>query len=317
MVHICISGYYGMGNNGDEGVLLAIMDELGWENEYTVISPLPFNMCDSYKKHIPFAEDLRTQFDQRTDYDIYLLGGGNLNFGYSWQQVLQAFASDKPCMNYAVEYKKDLFYNPKLHTVYKSFLEHFGAITVRDKHSQNLLREVGVESVLTGCPALNLKERKINIAENMVVVCPRYEDFNVGDNTNQIEWFVNRLQDMKDEVLLIPFCPTDLEGQLRDLAVCKEIAVRLKGARILNVDGYSPREVKYAISRSKKVISGGRYHAVMWAMAHNVPFEVYPQGLVNYPKIQGLIEMYQEYGVDKLKEMERKNVQVFWETVYG
>lgn len=317
MVRIAINGFYGFGNSGDEGILLSIMDELGWENEYIVVSSLPFTMGEHYRVKIPSAEDLRTQYDQRIDYDAYILGGGNLNWGYGWQQVLQAFASDKPCMNYAVEYRKDRFYNPKLHTIYKSFLEHFGAITVRDKCSQDLLREVGVESVLTGCPAINLKEQKINVPENMVSVCPRYEDFNVGDNSDQIEWFVNRLQDMKDEVLLIPFCPTDLEGHLRDLAVCREIAVRLKGARILNVDGYSPREVKYAISRSKKVLSGGRYHAVLWAMAHNVPFEVYPQALVNYPKIQGLIEMHQEYSVDKLKEMERKNVQVFWETVYG
>ena len=310
MSRICISGYYGVGNNGDEGVLLAIMDELGWENAYTVISPLPFNMCDSYKKHIPFTEDVRTQFDQRTDYDAYLLGGGNLNWGYGWQQVLQAFASDKPCMNYAVEYRKDIFYNPKLQTLYKAFLEHLGAITVRSKHSQNLLREVGVESFLTGCPAINLKERKINVAENMVAVCPRYEDFNVGDNKGQIEWLVDRLQDIKDEVLLIPFCPTDLEGQLRDLAVCKEIAVKLKGARILNVDGYSPREIKYVISRSKMVISGGRYHAILWAIAHNIPYDVYPESLKSYPKIQNLIEMQQEYGVDKLKEMEKENVNI-------
>lgn len=317
MSRICISGYYGVGNNGDEGVLLAIMDELGWENEYIVISPLPFNMCDSYKKHIPFTEDVRTQFDQRIDYDAYLLGGGNLNWGYGWQQGLQAFASDKQCINYAVEYQKDLFYNPKLQTIYKAFLEHFGAITVRNKHSQDLLREIGVESFLTGCPAINLKERKISVVENMVAVCPRFEDFNVGNNNDQIEWLVNRLQDIKDEVLLIPFCPTDLEGQLRDLEVCKEIVVRLKGARILNIDGYSPREVKYVISRSKKVISGGRYHAVLWAMAHNIPFEVYPQALVNYPKIQGVIEIYQENGVDKMKEMERKNVKIFRENVHG
>ncbi|GAJ04886.1 unnamed protein product [marine sediment metagenome] len=85
----------------------------------------------------------------------------------------------------------------------------------------------------------------------------------------------------------------------------------MKGARILNVDGYEPRKIKYAISKSKLLISGGRLHALIWAVAHNIPYEVSP---IKHSKIANFIEMHKKYG-DKLKEMEKKNMKIFKEVV--
>jgi len=315
-MRICIGGFYGWQNAGDEAVLQAIMDELGWwENEYIVCTSLPFNMLEDYKYYLPGVE-MRTLYDQRLDYDIYLLGGGELAFGYGWYQVLLAFANGKPCINYGVAYKKDKFYNPKLDRLYREFLSLFDKITVRDEHSQNFLKAFGVESTLTMCPAVNLKETKFDCPKGMIAVCPRYEDFTVGDNIEQIKWIVNRLKDVSDEVLLIPFSPQDREGTLRDLQLCREIAKQLKGSRILDVKWYQPRRIKYVISKSKLVISGGRYHAVLWAIAHEIPYEVTP---VKYPKINYLIEMHKKYGGEKLLLMERENIRVFKEVManYG
>jgi len=309
-----ITGFYGWGNAGDEGILQAIMDELG-DNEYVVSTTLPFTMLNSYNHRI--LAEVRTIDDRRIDYDVYLLGGGGLGWGFGWGQALSAFSSHKRCMNYAVGYGK---HDPKLAGLYKAFLEQFDALTVRDEDSQFVLEALGVHAPLTMCPAINLKEEKFECAKNMIAVCPRYEDSdalgNPGDNTPQIDWIVSWLKDagLDDEVLLIPFSARDGEGNLRDLAVCREITHKLKGATILPVDGYSPRKIKYAISQSKLVISGGRYHALVWAAAHKIPYELSPT--TKLPKGQRFMAMHKKYG-DKLKEMEKKNVEIFKRVAHG
>jgi len=319
-LRILICGFLGWGNLGDEAILQAIMDELG-DNEYSVSTTLPFTLLTNYHRKFPILRDVRQIYDVRSDFDAYILGGGKLNWGYGWRQALAVFSSGIPSMNYGVAYEKDPFlYHPKLNELYAEFLRQFDAVTVRDQDSFDIMEEIGVKSTLTMCPAINLKEEKFSCPENMIAVCPRYEDSDrqgtPGDNKPQIDWIVNRLKGVEDQVLLIPFAPKNTDGTPVDLALCREIASKLKGAAILQTDGYNPRQVKYAISNSKMVISGGRYHALIWAITHNVPYEVCPSALANYPRMQSLIKMHKLYG-DKLKEMERENVKIFKKIIEG
>ena len=320
-MRILIANFCAWGNIGDEGILQAIMDELGDNEEYSVSTTLPFNMLANYHRRFPNLRDVRQIYDTRTDFDAYILGGGKLNWGYGWRQALAVFSSGVPSMNYGVAYgKHPSLYHPKLNKLYSEFLKQFSAVTVRDQDSFDIMEELGVKSTLTMCPAINLKEEKYGCPENMIVVCPRYEDSdqygNAGNNKPQIDWIVERLKGREEEVLLIPFAPKNMEEIPVDLALCREIASKLKGASILQTDGYNPRQVKYAISKSKLVISGGRYHALVWAIAHNKPYEVCPSALANYPRIQSILKTHQIYG-DKLKEMEKINVKIFKEIIKG
>ncbi len=311
-MRIGITGFYGWGNSGDERILLSIIDSLGSDNDYLVNTTLPFNLADEYRRKLPLCvEEVRQIYDTRTDYDVYLLGGGGLNWGFGWRQCLAVFSGSVPCMNYGVGYSKRSLYDDKLKPAYREFLANFDAITVRDERSFNILREMGLNPVLTMCPAINLEEEKFNCPEGMIAVCPRYEDY-IG-NDDQIKWIVDRLEGLGDEVLLIPFAPIDKQGHRIDLKLCSEMAKQIPGSRILKVDGYSPRQIKYAISKSKLVISSGRYHALVWATSHNIPFEVSPTGIENYPKLGAFIEMHEKYG--NLKELERRNKEILLEII--
>ena len=311
-MRIGIAGFYGWGNSGDEGILLSIIDSLGTDNEYLVSTTLPFNLANEYRRKLPWCvEEVRQIYDTRKDYDVYLLGGGELNWGFGWRQCLAVFSASVPCMNYGVGYSKQFLYDDKLKPAYREVLANFDAITVRDEHSFNILSEIGLNSALTMCPAINLEIEKFNYPERMIAVCPRYEDR--GDNEPQINWITRRLEGLGDEVLLIPFAPHDKQGHRIDLELCSEIAKKVPGSRILKIDGNSPRKIKYAISKSKLVISGGRYHALVWAASHNIPFEVSPTGIANYPKIGAFIEMHQKHG--NLKELEKRNKKILLETI--
>lgn len=306
---VCITAFAGWGNCGDEGILLSIMDSLG-DNEYIVCTNLPFNMLNGYKDRIQGSvEEVRQIYDVRSDYDIFLLGGGALSWGFGWRQALTAFSQDKLSMNYGVGYNTHQIYHARLIGLYREFLKQFDAITVRDEHSQVIANMLGVDSArLTGCPSMNLKEEKFDCPKNMIAVCPRYEDY--GTNEAQLKWLTTRLADVADEVLLIPFAPYNTEGVAVDLDLCRELKAKLTHSQILETDGFSPRKVKYAISQSKLVISGGRYHALVWAATHNIPFEVCPTAIVNYPKTEAFQEMCTKYGTEKVVAMEKGNMQI-------
>jgi polysaccharide pyruvyl transferase WcaK-like protein len=319
-MRVCIVGFFGWGNAGDEGILQAMMDSLGHENEYVVCTTLPFNLVGGYLRRLPpWVANVRTVHDGRTDFHVLLLGGGGLDWGYGWETVIRAVRNGIPCINYGVGYKTGL----EGIREFRQFLRLFKAVTVRDVDSYALAREVlNIEAYLTMCPAVNLKEEKpeFHFHEGSVVVCPRFEDFHVGDNRDQIDWIVNRLMDEDRPVYLIPFSREDLEGHERDLMLCKEIHRRLReefvASEVLPLDGFSPRQIKYVISRSSLVVSGGRYHALVWAASHGVPYEVYPRGLNNYPKTLSFVKTHQIYG-DRIAEMERVNVDVFRRVLNG
>jgi len=313
-MRICITAFAGWGNSGDEGILLAIMDTLGHDNQYIVCTNLPYTLASEYQRrlsqqNIDVECQVRHIYDGATDYDVFLLGGGGLSWGYGWRQAIQAFAEQKPSMNYGVGYTQLLF-RPRLFRLYREFLTQFDAITVRDKDSQVMAQQLGVDVTLTMCPSINLKEEKCECPRNMIAVCPRYEDYQ--GNEAQLEWLTTKLEDVGDEVVLVPFAPYNREGDPVDLALCRELNRKLKHSRIFETDGFSPRKIKYLISRSKQVISGGRYHALVWAAAHNVPFEASPTALPNYPKIRRFEQMQLKYGSEKLKEMEKQNQKIFW-----
>jgi len=312
-MRICLTGFYGYGNIGDEGILHSILDSFGTDHEFIVSTSLPFTLHDQYLIKLPrlMVESVRDFQDTRTDFDLYILGGGGLSWGYGWKQLLATFIAGKPCMNYGVGYRDDHLWSSKLLGLYREGLSRFDAITVRDENSQQLLKEVGVNSVLTMCPSINLKEEEFDCPKDIVVACPRYEDVtSFEENMPQINWFVKRLKEFKKyEVMLIPFAPYDREDNPIDLAICRKIAERLGGVRIFVTDGFNPEIIKYAISRSRLVISGGRYHPLVWAASHNVPFEVYPKAVDSWGKIRGFLKMYEKYG-DKLKEMEKKNKEI-------
>lgn len=319
MARVCITGFTGWGCNGDEGILLAMMDSLG-DHDYIVSTSLPAEKLEDYKRKLPTCVvDVRQIYDVRSDYDVFLLGGGGLGWGFGWRQAINAFSHNKPSMLYGVGFNFHELYHPRLDLLYSAELAQFDAITVRDLQSYKFtLEELSYmpktpvrRTRLTCCPSINLKEQKFDdCPKGMIAVCPRYEDYD--SNTPQIDWLVDRLKDVSDEVLLIPFAPYNNEMLGVDMALCLELKSKLKNSHVLHVDGFSPRKIKYAISQSKRVISGGRYHACVWASAHNIPFEYSPTSS-NYPKVEGFAEMQKTFGNEKLKEMERVNVKTFKE----
>lgn len=309
-MRIGICGFYGFGNVGDEAVLQSIMEQLG-HNEYIINTSLPPNRWNDYRNNIKL--EVRSHEDSRTDVDAYILGGGDLNWGYGWRQCLSMFSSDICCMNYSVGYNKKWYYSEKLHGLYREFLKNFNIITVRDECSLSFLREIDdglniLSPVCTFDPAINLKEEQFDCPKGKIVVFPRYED--VVSNIPQLEWFLQELKDVSHDVILVPCAPVNNEGVNVDLELCFHLNKKLEGSKILYISPFEPRKLKYLVSQSKLVYSGGRYHPIVFAIAHDISFRISPTADL-YTKIPSLVNMYNKFGRDGLVELANRNKDLF------
>jgi polysaccharide pyruvyl transferase WcaK-like protein len=324
-MRICIAGFYGWGNIGDEAILQSIINELGRNHEYIVCTSLPYNYWEGYKSQIGIKCEIRLYEDLRTDFDAFVLGGGDLNFGYGWRQCLSVFANklekNIKCMNYAVGYNKRWYYSPRLHKLYYEFLKNFDRITVRDEGSFGLLKDIGLNNhnvITTFDPAILLDDKKGEFDSCPIcktIVFPRYEDYGMGSNDEQIEWLVNELRDIcleNKDVILVACSPRNIEGVNVDIALCIEIQKRLKGSQIIEISPFEPEKLKYLIGQSSMVYSGGRYHPIVFAISKGIPFKMYPGGLL-YAKNASLIDMYMKYGKDGLIELAKKNKEIFFD----
>lgn len=274
---------------------------------------MPFTFFNDYRKRVPNVE-LRTLEDTRTDFDALLYGGGKVDWGFAWSLFFNAFVNKKTTMAYGIGLRTDQIRTHfTLIPMYADFFRKFNAIAVRDGLSNFMLKAQHVESQLTACPAVNLKEEKSGFGGDYIVACPRYGDFDANgnvDNKAQVEWFLKRLAS-EERVVLVPFHPRDREGAPRDLELCQEICKWL-GSRCITFpcDGYNARKVKHLISQSRLVISGGRYHAIAWAIAHDIPHEIAPTiGEPALTKLNGLTKISRE----SLLEGERNNKRIFEE----
>lgn len=307
---IQICGFYGFGNVGDEAILQSIMDQLGTNHEYIISTSLPYSQqaFQNYSKIT--GKEIRLHEDMRTDFDAYILGGGGLNWGYGWRQCLSVFSKNVPCMNYAVGYNREWYYNEKLHRLYYEFLKNFNVITVRNELSFNLIKEINTElnPILTFDPAILLKEEKFDCPTNKIIVFPRYEDNNVS-NQPQLDWLANELKNVSSEVILVSCAPKSIEGIDVDMNLCKQLKDRLKDSTILEISPFEPRKVKYLVSKSKMIYSGGRYHPVVFAISHNIPFKF--SSTISDSKILSLLDMYNKYGRDGLISLANKNKELF------
>ncbi len=308
-MRIQICGFYGFGNAGDEAILQAIIDQLG-NHEYIISTSLPYSYTAFQNYGKITGKEIRLHEDMRTDFDAYILGGGNLNWGYGWRQCLSIFSQSIPCMNYAVGYDKRWYYGEKLHKLYYEFLKNFDVITVRDESSFNLIKQINSElnPVLTFDPAITLKEDKWDCPKNKIAVFPKYEDDNIP-NQPQLDWLVQELKNVSEEVVLIACAPKNMENIDVDTNLCNYLKDRLKGSSIVDISPFEPRKMKYLISQSKMVISGGRYHPIVFAIAHDIPYRISPTS--SYIKVHQLTEMHKKYGKDGLIKLADLNKQIF------
>ena len=308
MKNILISGYYGFGNIGDEAILSAMIKQIKTKILDCNLIVTSYNVEETKRLHEVEAID-RLDFNaisqQIENCDLVILGGGGLFQDYHGIKIADIFTQPGwGISSYAIvpliakmHNKPVLYYSlgigPLFSTESRTFVafasELADMITVRDKASEDLLREVGVPSAkikLGLDPAVGLEiasEEKIKnilmseeIPLDKEIVCVsvrQWIDKSLEENykkalSGALDDF---LSNNKFYLLFLPF--QNMEGGGEDAKIAEEIieGIRNKDRCYLLRGSYHPREIVGIISKASLVI-GMRYHSIIFSLISKVPF---------------------------------------------
>lgn len=171
---VAISGSYGGYNLGDEAILHAILTQLRQSLPVTV-TVFSRDAEDTRRRHgveraFQFRELSRAEAREVVaDVDLFILGGGGILYDLDadmfLREVVLAHEVGTPVMVYAIS--AGPLVDPALRTRVRDALDPAAAITVRDRHTYQLLEEIGVrrDIVLTADPALLLEPEPLTFEE--------------------------------------------------------------------------------------------------------------------------------------------------------
>ena len=166
---ICISGYYGFDNFGDEMILKVLTEQIkNFKNnsEITVFSSNPLKTENLYNVKSIYSFDLLAVIKELLKCNYLISGGGSL---------LQDVTSNKSLIYYLGVIAVALFFRKKviifaqgigpinnkiLANITKMLLKKAKYITVRDNKSLNLLSKWGIEANICNDPVWNIKINK-------------------------------------------------------------------------------------------------------------------------------------------------------------
>ncbi len=296
---ILISGYYGFENTGDDAVLECIVAGLKERgaDDITVLSNAPYVTSSKYGVKSINRNSLKDIFNGIKDSDVIISGGGSL---------IQDITSSKSLWYYLSIIFLGILLRKKVYIVgqgigpiqhrYNKILANFllkrvDMITVRDKDSLSILKELNIEknAILAADPVVNLNvcsdERIEKILEDegidknrYIVVCTR----EWGNNELSRVELAKAIDDISTkynlEVVFLPFY------YKKDELESEKVANYLKSPYKIVRGKYEPKEILGIIKKCSLLI-GVRLHSLIFALVALVPFI----GISYDPKIDGFL----------------------------
>lgn len=303
---IGITGSYGGLNLGDEAILEAILRPLREDLQAEVVV-FSRDVKDTTRRHGVEAVPVRTMTKDESrervrSLDLLIFGGGGILYDEEAQLYLReanlAHQQGVPVMVYGLS--AGPLHKPHNREAVRETLNRCAAVTVRDRHGQRLLQDLGVEVQvrLTADPALLLQPQPfpeetwlregLARAQRLVAFSvrepgPAAPDLDIehyhGLVANAADFVVDRLD---ADVVFVPMERTRVDVQHSHAVVGKmQHATR---AAVLKGE-YTAGEMLALFSRFEFAI-GMRLHFLIFAARQGVPFVSLPYA----SKVEGFLE---------------------------
>ena len=294
MKRIMISGYYGFDNLGDEAILgsmIKMIKRINQDIEITILSNKAEQTSKRYDVNAVYRYDIFKIMSTMKRSDIFISGGGSL---------LQDVTSMKSVPYYLgliflgkVFNLKTIFFaqgvgplNSKFNRFLVSkILKNTDYISVRDKDSKQLLKEIGINDNvvnLTEDPVYGLYNKESNEikSEEINKIGISVRNWNDNNYINHITSFLNKLNKGKDfSVDILPFH----KGE--DIIISNRLKNKLKMK--VNVLDYTDDFDKInKVYSTFDLFIGVRFHSLVFAAINLVPFI----GISYDPKVSTLIK---------------------------
>ncbi len=269
-VKAVLCGYYGMGNAGDEALLVSLLQMLPKTVLPIVLSGNPQETKKQYRVASCDRKSTFTLLNALNQSDVFIWGGGSLMQDATsiaspiYYAGLMALAQQRGLKTIAWAQGIGPLNKSLTRWLTKQTLLGCDAISVRDTASAQLLDSWQIESVIAPDPVWALQSTtptKLEpIDRDCVAVVLRSHPLLTKARLNTI---VLALQDFQTktqaQILLIPFQPD------RDTAIAKTIKSQLdRDSTIISLD--DPQELKGLFKQVKMTI-GMRLHSLIMAAA--------------------------------------------------
>lgn len=226
--NICISGYYGFDNFGDETILKILVENIkkySSDCSITVFSSNPNKTSEELGVNSVYSFDLKGIFKSISKCNCVISGGGSL---------LQDVTSKKSLLYYMFILflaqlfgKKTMIFSQGIGPIRNSLLFKFAIcilkkakyVTVRDYKSFDLLKNNGVAAILCNDPVWNLKLNDVQKTEKVGIQLREYSCL-TSSKIDKIAQLVNKYYSQK-EINIFSFQNTF------DMKICKEFEQKL------------------------------------------------------------------------------------------
>ncbi len=278
-----ILGYYGYGNSGDDALLKAVISDM--KEQDAGFTPIVFSH-DCAKTRSTYGVECVDRFNIKQVNDalrrarVLILGGGSL---------IQDITSTKSllyylwCIRLAKKHGcKVMLYANGIGPLTKQsnikraakVLDSVDVITLRDRESMELLKQMGVNSPkisVTADPAFSL-DAEHSDCQKAIDIAGEYVCLSVRNWTDSNESFMKGFAAMADYIAekysVTPvFIPMQYE---RDLAASEKIAGAMGTKAVVVKDKLSPEQLIDVVKGAKAVFAV-RLHMLIFAAASGVP----------------------------------------------
>ncbi|KXH84022.1 polysaccharide pyruvyl transferase CsaB [Sporosarcina sp. HYO08] len=292
---IVLSGFYGLGNTGDEAILKAIVDNLRAELDNPDITVFSLSPEQTAKEHgvksvyRGWRHENKEKVKALREADLLISGGGGLLqdtyptkflFGPLPYYLLIVFLA-KLCGT------KVMFFSQGIGPVtskwgkflMRTFANMADFVTVRDQYSKDYLHSLGVKrpkTVVTADIVFAFKSDEDHVAyaslglkgdERLVAVAPRPWFDHEDEYIEKLAWVLDELIEQRGVLpVFVPMEPP------YDTNVSKKVMAKMKHADKTKLLGeaFTPNEFYNFIARTDLTIAL-RLHALIFAALSNVP----------------------------------------------
>ena len=309
-IHIGISGSYGGLNLGDEAILHSIVAQIRSciPAEITVFTR---NAEDTISRHnidrvVAVRKLARPEVRPEIEnLDILVVGGGGILYDADAKTYLReaiiATENNIPVMIYAVGVGP--LKEPPIQEFVRNYLSTVDLITVRDRRSQQVLEEIGIQRdiTVTADPALLLTAEPVTTADlkregissNKRLIGMSVREAGVAAPDIHEEHYHTLLANAADfmierfdaDVIFIPMEPSEFDLQNSHAVISKML--RPQRASILK-GNYSSGQLLSIISRCEFTV-GMRLHFLIFSAIEGIPFVALPYST----KVGGFLDDFQ------------------------
>jgi len=266
-----LCGYYGLGNAGDEALLLSLLQMLPPNIQPIVLSGNPTETSQTYQVLTINRKDAFAINEAIKKADYFIWGGGSLMQDVTsftspiYYAGLMAYAQKNGLKTIAWSQGIGPLKTAFARWLTKTVLLGCEKISVSDNSTAQMLKNWGFSPLVAPDPVWALTETNIddltNIKKPIIAVNLRPHPLLTNNKLNLLISALKLLQKTTDSfILLLPF------QKSQDGAIAQIIASQLEhNYQILNIT--DPRQLK-GIFKQVDFTIGMRYHSLIMALAH-------------------------------------------------